>query len=104
MNTESSPCLIVFAKNPIPNQVKTRLLPILSPEQAASLYRAFLLDWCQNLAELPNIDLVITYTPPESQSDLQALIGNDVTYIPQTGVDLGRASYFCHAMGIRKWI
>lgn len=89
MNTEASTCLIVFAKNPVPNQVKTRLLPKLSPEQAASLYGAFLTDWCETLAELPNIDLVIAYTPPGSQSDLQALIETDVTYIPQTGVDLG---------------
>lgn len=89
MNTEVGTCLIVFAKNPIPNQVKTRLLPKFSPEQAASLYRAFLTDWCQTLAELPNIDLVIAYTPPGSQANFQGLIGNDVTYIPQTGVDLG---------------
>ena len=30
-------CIIVFVKNPSPNQVKTRLLPLLSPEQAARL-------------------------------------------------------------------
>ena len=82
-------CLIVFAKNPVPNQVKTRLLPKLSPEQAASLYRAFLLDWCEALTELPNIDVVVAYTPPEGLSDLQELIGNDVIYIPQMGNDLG---------------
>jgi rSAM/selenodomain-associated transferase 1 len=84
-----STCLIVFAKNPIPNQVKTRLLPKLSPDQAALLYRVFLIDWCEALAELPNVDLVIAYTPPESQYDLRTLIGDDVTYIPQTGKNLG---------------
>ena len=89
MNTEANTCLIVFAKNPIPNQVKTRLLPKISPEQAASLYRAFLTDWCETLAELSNIDLIVAYTPPGSQPDLQALIGEDVTYIPQTGTNLG---------------
>ena len=82
-------CLIVFAKNPIPNQVKTRLIPTLSPEQAATLYTAFLMDWCQTLAELPDVDIVIAYTPPEAQSDLQALIGDDAIYIPQIGTDLG---------------
>ena len=82
-------CLIVFAKNPMPNQVKTRLLPRISPEQAASLYRAFLMDWCGALKELLNIDLIIAYTPPECKPELQALLGNDVTYIPQTGSELG---------------
>ena len=82
-------CLIVFAKNPVPNQVKTRLIPTLSPEQAAALYTAFLTDWCETLAKLSEVDLVIAYTPVEAQSDLQALIGNDVIYIPQMGADLG---------------
>ena len=89
MNFAVSTCLIVFAKNPIPNQVKTRLLPGVSPEQAASLYRAFLMDWCETLAELSNVDLVVAYTPPESLPDLQALIADDVNYIPQIGTDLG---------------
>ena len=82
-------CVIVFAKNPIPNEVKTRLIPTLSPEQAAALYTAFLTDWCETLAKLPEIDLVIAYTPVEAQSDLQALIGDDAIYIPQIGTDLG---------------
>lgn len=90
MNLKVDTCLIVFAKNPIPNQVKTRLIPKVSPEQAASLYRAFLADWCETLAELSNVDLVIAYTPIEGLPELQTLIGDDVTYIPQTGTGLGQ--------------
>ena len=82
-------CVIVFAKNPIPNQVKTRLVPPLSPEQAATLYTAFLTDWCKTLAELRDVDLVIAYTPEEAHPDLQALIGDNAIYIPQTGTGLG---------------
>lgn len=82
-------CVIVFAKNPIPNAVKTRLIPSLSPEQAATLYAAFLTDWCRALAELSNVDLIIAYTPADARPDLQALIGDDAIYIPQVGIDLG---------------
>ena len=82
-------CVIVFAKNPIPNQVKTRLIPTLSPEQAAALYIAFLTDWCETLAKVSKVDLVIAYTPPEAHSDLQALIGDNAIYTPQVGADLG---------------
>jgi len=81
--------VIVFAKNPIPNAVKTRLIPPLSPEQAATLYTAFLTDWCEALAELSDVDLIIAYTPADAQPDLQALIGDDAIYIPQVGIDLG---------------
>ena len=82
-------CLIIFAKNPMPHQVKTRLIPQLSPEQAARLYRAFLMDWCETLAALPNVARIIAYTPPESRPDLQALIGKDAIYMPQVGDNLG---------------
>ena len=82
-------CVIVFAKNPVPNQVKTRLIPTLSLEQAATLYTAFLTDWCETLAKLSNVDLVMAYTPEDAQPDLQTLIGDDAIYIPQMGVGLG---------------
>ena len=82
-------CVIVFAKNPVPNQVKTRLVPSLSPEQAATVYTAFLTDWCDTLAKLPDVDITIAYTPAEAQSDLQTLIGDNAMYIPQIGADLG---------------
>ena len=84
-----STCLTVFAKNPIPNRVKTRLTPMLSPEQAAALYTAFLTDWCETLRELPDVTLVIAYTPLDAQPDLQTLIGEYAVYIPQMGTDLG---------------
>ncbi len=82
-------CVIVFAKNPIPNQVKTRLVPTLSPEEAATLYKAFLIDGCEALSKLAGVDLIVAYTPPEAASDLHALIGDDAIYTPQKGTDLG---------------
>ncbi len=39
-----SPALIVFARPPVPGRVKTRLVPPLSPDEAAALYAAFLGD------------------------------------------------------------
>lgn len=37
--SEATRILAIFAKEPVPGQVKTRLTPPLSPEQAAGLYR-----------------------------------------------------------------
>jgi len=37
-NTSVRTCVCVFTKAPVPNQVKTRLLPVLSPQQACSLH------------------------------------------------------------------
>ena len=89
VNVEVNTCLIVFAKNPVPNQVKTRLFTHMSPKQAALIYRAFLIDWCEALSEISDIDLVIAYTPAGSQPDFQEMIGDDVIYIEQIGSDLG---------------
>ncbi|MGH7207900.1 MAG: hypothetical protein ACREIL_00800, partial [Nitrospiraceae bacterium] len=42
LRTESA--LVIFAKAPIPGQVKTRLCPPLTPDEAASLHGSFVLD------------------------------------------------------------
>ncbi len=41
--------LVVMAKAPIPGAVKTRLVPFLSPEEAAELARALLVDQLRHL-------------------------------------------------------
>ncbi len=38
---------------------------------------------------LCNVDFIIAYAPPEGLSDLQHLIGDGFTYVPQKGTDLG---------------
>lgn len=42
--TNSDTALIIFAKAPIPGQVKTRLSPPLTPDEAATLHGTFVLD------------------------------------------------------------
>ena len=39
--------IVIFAKAPVPGQVKTRLIPILGPEGAAALARRMLQDTCR---------------------------------------------------------
>ena len=43
--------LIQFAKSPLPRTVKTRMLPILSAEQACDLHQELLLWTCRTLCE-----------------------------------------------------
>jgi rSAM/selenodomain-associated transferase 1 len=101
-------CVIVFVKNPVPGQVKTRLIPYLSPEQAASLYQAFLVDWCNALSTISTVHRVIAYTPPEGLNALQTLIGEDSVYISQVGASLGErliaAARWAHDQGYTKFL
>ena len=43
-NSAPSTALVIFAKAPIPGQVKTRLCPPLTPDEAATLHGSFVLD------------------------------------------------------------
>ena len=87
--------LVVFAKAPIPGQVKTRLCPPLTPDEAATLHGSFVLDTLERskaavakmklpldryLACAPSSTLVFFKIMEERQG---------VTLIDQVGGDLG---------------
>jgi uncharacterized protein len=81
--------LAAMAKVPIAGEVKTRLCPPLSPEQAAELARCFLEDRVEQLRGLPASDRLVAFTPSEREQELRALLSPDVRLLPQIGVDLG---------------
>jgi hypothetical protein len=55
--------LLVFAKVPRPGHVKTRLTPVLTPDEAATLYEAFLHDALQLYHDL-DVDVRLYLAPP----------------------------------------
>jgi rSAM/selenodomain-associated transferase 1 len=68
--TENGPfpaLLIIFAKEPLPGQVKTRLSPPLSAAAAARLYHCFLEDILEEMGRLPDISLALAYTNSPSR-------------------------------------
>jgi len=77
-----------MAKAPLPGQVKTRLCPPLSPDEAAGLYRCFLLDKIQQVRALEHAQPVIAYAP-EDAGEIFAAMAPDLELLPQRGPDLG---------------
>ena len=63
---EYTDALIVFAKVPEPGKVKTRLTTLLTPESAASLYEAFLLDALDAYCAF-SVDVRLYFTVPPAQ-------------------------------------
>ena len=61
MGKQLKKALLIFAKCPIPGKVKTRLIPPLSPEQAADLYRCMLSDVMAKVTLLPDLDRYLFY-------------------------------------------
>jgi uncharacterized protein len=81
--------LIIFAKEPRPGQVKTRLSPPLSPEAAAQLYHRFLQDILDEMARGPEMRLAVAFSPPTAQDFFSRLASPGTDLFPQEGADLG---------------
>ena len=56
--------LCIFAKPPVPGNVKTRLLPAYSPQQAADLAAAFLEDVLETCHKIPGTKTIIATDGP----------------------------------------
>lgn len=81
--------LAVMSKVPAAGQVKTRLCPPLAPTEAAALARCFLLDRIEQLEEVPDVDAMVAFAPPEREEEMRALLPAGVRLVSQEGADLG---------------
>jgi hypothetical protein len=88
--------VVIMAKAPQAGEVKTRLCPPLTSEEAARLYRCFLLDKIAQVRALRAASPVIAYTPLEGRSLFEALAPGFVL-VPQEGPDLGARLANCFA-------
>ena len=81
--------LVVVAKAPEPQKVKTRLSPELTPDEATRLYRCFIRDRIKEVSLLKDIDLAISYTPADSKDFFIRFLSNGFQLFPQRGKNLG---------------
>ncbi len=81
--------LIIFAKEPTPGQVKTRLAPHLTAEAAARLYESFLADILEEMGRLTGLSLALAYSPARARGFFTNLAPAGVSLWPQEGADLG---------------
>ncbi|MBI2986519.1 MAG: TIGR04282 family arsenosugar biosynthesis glycosyltransferase [Deltaproteobacteria bacterium] len=85
--------LVVMAKAPVTGMVKTRLVPPLSPEEAAELYRCLLLDILEGLKSFGAADLFVAFTPVASAPSIKALAPPNFACFAQRGEELGERMY-----------
>ena len=85
-----STALIIFAKAPIPGDVKTRLCPPLDPDEAASLHGTLVLDAIERTKGLQGITLYVAGTPDLAHPFFKVMEGRyGARLLPQSGPDLG---------------
>ena len=97
--------LVIFAKAPIPGQVKTRLCPPLTPDEAATLHGTFVLDALERSRGAVkqfrvSVDRFVACSPSTDHAFFKVLEArHGVHLLPQIGDDLGaRMSHaFQHA-------
>ena len=81
---------VLFVKNPQPGKVKTRLTSHCTPEEAAELYRAFVLDSVHLLRISAAGRKVVAFAPADAGNDLAQLAGQGVELVAQPELDLGQ--------------
>ena len=82
--------LVIFAKWPAPGQVKTRLCPPLSLEQAAKMAEAFLKDTIDRVTGLEDVEVWVAFTPAHARENFRLAVPASIHLLPQRGTDLGR--------------
>ena len=84
--------LIVFAKEPAAGRVKTRMVPPLSPQQAADLYAQLLRDVLTTtgcIALELGLSPILAVHPPDATPVLARSAPAEFRVIPQRGANLG---------------
>jgi rSAM/selenodomain-associated transferase 1 len=81
--------LIIFAKTPLPNFSKTRLIDPFTPEQAAEFYSCSLEDVSDTMQESSDFDLWLGIAPEKFKEELFPLKIRSENYFFQEGEDLG---------------
>jgi rSAM/selenodomain-associated transferase 1 len=81
--------LLLFAKEPVPGNVKTRLIPPLEAREAATLAQAFLRDIIISLETIPDAILEIAVPTGDSLAAMERLLGPGRRFVSQGEGDLG---------------
>ena len=86
----ASAALIVFAKAPVAGQVKTRLCPPLTPDEAASLHGSLVLDLFERCQSLKECDRILAGAPTPEHPFFGAMKTRfNIPIWDQVGHDLG---------------
>lgn len=80
--------LLIFVKEPVPGQVKTRLAAEIGADAACHVYRRCVERTLERLTELRD-DITLCVEPAEATGRVQAWLGSTWLALPQCGATLG---------------
>lgn len=90
--------LAVMTKAPQPGQVKTRLIPPLTANEASELNKCFLADTAASISNVREAGTsvlgIAVYTPVGAESAYSEILPPDFVLLPQRGEKFGERLYF----------
>ena len=89
MNGVKENCILFFVKYPALGRVKTRLAEQLGQNAAVDLYKDFVIDILTTLHKL-KVNFKIVFAPTHTEDQFQQWLGQEYSYAPQIGQDLGQ--------------
>jgi rSAM/selenodomain-associated transferase 1 len=100
--------IVIMAREPQPNKVKTRLTPPINPQTASKIYHGFLLDRIEQIGGISDVHHYVAYTPKSAVQFFRNITPDSFTLLPQEGKDLGERlsniSYVLFEKGYEKII
>ena len=81
--------VILFARDPVLGQVKTRLSPFLDKKTILELYTCFLHDSLDKIRQVENADLFVGVAPSNQSGFFSGMPGADIRLFVQEGKQLG---------------
>ncbi len=88
MNEASENCVLFFVKYPMAGRVKTRLAEHVGQDVATDLYKSFVADILSTMHAL-SVNFKIVFYPPDAENQFQQWLGEEYSYSPQIGKELG---------------
>lgn len=91
LNTAASAALVIFAKAPVPGQVKTRLCPPLTPDEAATLQGTLVLDVVEKSRSVERqMERYLACSPSSEHPFFKVMEGrHGLRLLEQRGDDIG---------------
>ena len=89
MGKNSDNAVILFARDPVLGQVKTRLNSFLDSETILKLYICFLEDSLAKIQEVGNVDCFVGISPENNSGFFNQKKSSGITLFSQEGKDLG---------------
>ena len=89
MSRKAALAIVAMAKAPEAGKNKTRLLPLLSAQEAAAFHHAMLLDTIEQLEQLVALDRWLAFTPAECEGWFRSIAPAWLGLMSQAGATLG---------------